>query len=624
MGNRMQKIVLAIALVCCAVFATQTARAQAIPVSMEHTEVYDFIDELITDGYIVHQTAVRPYTRTQIANMLLEASRRCGLQQLPRPVLGEGAGGGESDSTAIPPIKPLNARQRKALNYYLDVFALERDTMVCRYVQYTDHQTFSLSLANPQFSYMSKKKMFKFTLEPILGMDIYGAKKGAILKRWYGAELRMDIARHLSIWGSLRDISWNGTSLLSDNYYANDDAKIDGAKLTKPLFLNNLAGVQYKEAEYGGDFSDSRGGIALYSWWGRIALERENIRWGDSYHCSNILSGRNPAVPMLSLQLTPCAWFQFDYFHAWLISNVLDSTNYYIEHISEGVDRKQYRPHNKFMAANMFTFTPVKYLSFSFGNSIVYAEPNVQALYFIPIAFFKSLDHLMTKGTATQNQNSQAFASISVRPWDHIQLYGSFFLDEFKLSRLKKSSAAKNPVSYLVGFNWSGWPLKGLSLRGEFMRSYIACYTQSVDVLDYTSNTYQMGHYMGDNAQTIHLEVAYRPIRGLRLALSYTNDTKYNAYSYLRRGIIEAISQKPFDKAIYRNDEIAFNGIYEVHPSMYLRLSLLYNNARAFDNLESEVDGEYLATAQEYLNTYAPVYFQGKNFTAQIGFSFGF
>ena len=139
----------------------------------------------------------------------------------------------------------LNARQRKALHYYLDVFALERDTMVSRYVQYTDHQTFSLSLANPQFSYMSRKKMFKFTLEPILGMDIYGAKKGAILKRWYGAELRMDIARHLSIWGSLRDISWNGTALLSDNYYANEYAKIDGAKLTKPLFLNNLAGVQY-------------------------------------------------------------------------------------------------------------------------------------------------------------------------------------------------------------------------------------------------------------------------------------------------------------------------------------------------------------------------------------------
>ena len=71
----MRKIVWAIGLVCCAVFATQTVRAQAVPVSMEYTEVYDFIDELITDGYIVRQTAVRPYTRTQIANMLLEASR---------------------------------------------------------------------------------------------------------------------------------------------------------------------------------------------------------------------------------------------------------------------------------------------------------------------------------------------------------------------------------------------------------------------------------------------------------------------------------------------------------------------------------------------------------------------
>lgn len=160
---------------------------------------------------------------------------------------------------------------------------------------------------------------------------------------------------------------------------------------------------------------------------------------------------------MLSLQLTPCKWFQFDYFHAWLVSNTLDSTRYYVENTTTGDVQKHYRPANKFMAANMFTFTPVKYISFSFGNSIVYAESNVQAAYFIPVAFYKSLDHLLTKGVATENQNSQAFASISVRPWNYIQLYGSFYLDEFKLSRLKKSNAENNPISYLVGFNWTGW-----------------------------------------------------------------------------------------------------------------------------------------------------------------------
>ncbi len=587
-------------------FVCRNIQAQAIPVPMQYTEVYDYLDELITDGVITHQTAVRPYTRKQVADMLVEAQ--------------------QADSL-------LNKRQKKDLAFYLNVFALERDTISNNFVQYTDRRTFNLSLANPQFSYLTKNKLFKMSVEPILGMDLYGSKKGLIIKRWWGADLKMDIAHHVSIWGSLRDISYNGTAALSDKYFANNDAKIDGAQITKHGYLNNIAGVQYKEANYGGDFSDSKGGISLYSWWGSIALQRENIRWGDSYHCSNILSGRNPAVPMLSLQLTPCHWFQFDYFHAWLVSNVLDSTNYYVENTTTGGTYKHYRPANKFMAANMFTFTPIKYVSFSFGNSIVYAERNVQAAYFIPIAFYKSLDHLLTKGLKNvENQNSQLFGSLSVRPWDHIQLYTSIYVDEFKLSRLKKSNPENNLVSYLVGFNWSGWPLKGLSLKGEFMRSYIACYTHSINVLTWTSNGYNMGHYMGDNAQSIYVELAYRPIRGMRLKLSYTNDTKYNSYAYLRGGgkeggISQTIAQKPFDKAIYRNDEVALDGIYEVHPNMYLRVNLTYNNARGYDNLEQTIvseDAGEKCTAQYYLNKFCPVYYQGRNFTAMVGFSFGF
>ncbi len=586
-------------------FVCQPTRAQAIPVPMQYTEVYDYIDELMTDGVITRQTAVRPYTRKQVADMLVEAQ--------------------QADSI-------LNRRQKKDLAFYLNVFALERDTISTNFVQYTDRRTFNLSLANPQFSYLTKNKLFKMSIEPILGMDLYGSKKGLIIKRWWGADLKMDIAHHVSIWGSLRDISYNGTAALSDKYFANDYAKIDGAKITKPGYLNNLAGVQYKEANYGGDFSDSKGGISLYSWWGSIALQRENIRWGDSYHCSNILSGRNPAVPMLSLQLTPCRWFQFDYFHAWLVSNVLDSTNYYVENTTTGGTYKHYRPANKFMAANMFTFTPIKYVSFSFGNSIVYAERNVQAAYFIPFAFYKSLDHLLTKGLSVENQNSQLFGSLSVRPWDHIQLYTSIYFDEFKLARLKKSNPENNLVSYLVGFNWSGWPLTGLSLKGEFMRSYIACYTHSINVLTWTSNGYNMGHYMGDNAQSIYVELAYRPIRGMRLKLTYTNDTKFNSYAYLRRGgkdggISQTIAQKPFDKAIYRNDEVALDGIYEVHPNMYLRVNLTYNNARGYDNLEQTIvseDAGEKCTAQYYLNKFCPVYYQGHNFTAVVGFSFGF
>jgi hypothetical protein len=305
---------------------------------------------------------------------------------------------------------------------------------------------------------------------------------------------------------------------------------------------------------------------------------------------------------------------------------VLDSTYYYLENTAgSDVALKNYRPYNKFMAANMFTFTPIKHVSLSFGNSVIYAEKTIQAAYLIPIAFYKSLDHLMTKGVRTQNQNSQVFASLSVRPIDHLQLYGSFFLDEVKFARFKKSNPQNNPISYLVGFNWSGWPIKGLSIKGEFMRSYIACYTHSIDVLDWSSNSYNMGHYMGDNAQSIYAELAYRPFRGALIKLSYTNDKKYNSYAYLRDNIGPTISKKPFDHCIYSNDELRLDGIYEVHPNMFMTVSLGYNNAQGFDNIKANaLPSEDLGNAQYYLDKFSPLFYQGKNFTASVGFSFGF
>ncbi len=562
--------------------------AQRIPQMIEYTEVYDFLEELTTDGVIQTNAAVKPYTRDYIAARLMEAQAKDSL---------------------------LNKRQKEDLQFYLQDFALECDTLPTYYSYGHKHVTqwktavSNLNLADPSLHILTKDKIFKMRVRPILGMDLSYNKKGLLTHRVYGAEIQMDIAKHVSIWGSIRDNSWDGTRL-KESYFPTIYDQISGARVTKPQYLNNLAGVQYKESNYGGDFSDSRGGISLYAWWGSISVQRERVTWGDAQHCSNILSAHNPAVPMVTLQLTPCKWFQFDYFHAWLVSNVIDSTYWYNEQQTATSTQREYRPANKFMAANMFTFMPCKYIQFGFGNSIVYAERNVQAAYFIPIAFYKSLDHLLTKGLHTENQNSQAFATITVRPTDHLRLYGSFFLDEFKLARLKKDNPQKNPVSYLVGFNWSGWPVKGLALRGEFMRSYIATYVHSIAVLDFTSNSYQMGHYMGANAQSIWLQLSYRPTRSLRLTLDYTCDTKYTAYDYIRGDIKNIISQEPFKNTIWRNDEIKFRAVYEVFNNCYAHVDASYNHARA---------GE-----QADLDQYSPVYLQGKNLTFSCGLSFGF
>lgn len=613
--------------------------AQNIPQPLEYTEVYDFLDELAGEGVISINSAIKPYSRQLIASLLIEAQQHDSL---------------------------LNRRQREDIAFYLQDYALELDTIpdyrlwghknVCQWNHLKKGEQkcdFNLSLVEPSLHIITPKKNFKFMLKPILGMELYASKKGLITKRWYGAELQMDIAHHVSLWGSLRDNSWKGTGLLKDAYFPTETDKMNGARLSQPGYLINMPGVQYKEANYGGDFSDSRGGISAYAWWGSIGVQRERIQWGDAYHASTILSAHNPAVPMLTMQLTPCRWFQFDYMHAWLVSNVLDSLDYYTERDGEGTEKLNYRPRPKYMAANMFTFKPIKQFAFSFGNSIVYAERSPQAAYFIPVAFYKSLDHLLTKGVASENQNSQVFGTITIRPVDHLHLYTSVYVDEFKLARLKKSNPQHNPVSWLVGFNWTGWPVKGLALRGEFMRANIATYTHSIAPLTYASNSYNMGHYMGDNAQSAFVELSYRPVRGLSLKLNYTCDTKYNAFDYIRGnqsdkvsgrdeygnyGIARIIAQKPFNERIWQNDQVGFLATYELFNNCYARVHVLYNYARAYapsseraygEDRGWKEDGTSLNLAGEALQTYyeqkfAPVYFQGKNLTVMCALSFSF
>jgi hypothetical protein len=119
--------------------------------------------------------------------------------------------------------------------------------------------------------------------------------------------------------------------------------------------------------------------------------------------------------------------------------------------------------------------------------------------------------------------------------------------------------------------------------------------------------------------------LAYRPFRGALIKLSYTNDKKYNSYAYLRDNIGPTISEKPFDHCIYSNDELRLDGIYEVHPNMFMTVSLGYNNAQGFDNIKANaLPSEDLGDAQYYLDKFSPLFYQGKNFTASVGFSFGF
>ena len=196
-----------------AILLVGTLSAQKIPEALEYTQIYDYLDELATDGVIHINSALKPFNRNTIAALLREAQQKDSL---------------------------LNQRQRDDLVFYMQDFALELDTMPDyrlygfeNKAQWTDRRTFNLSLVEPAFHYRTDNSKFKMMLKPILGMDIYASKKGVITKRWYGAEIQMDIVNHVSVWGSLRDNSWSGPLIVDAQY------------------LNNMPGSQFTVVKTG-------------------------------------------------------------------------------------------------------------------------------------------------------------------------------------------------------------------------------------------------------------------------------------------------------------------------------------------------------------------------------------
>ena len=571
----MRKIIL---LLFCT-FAISNIFSQDIPEHISYTRIYDYLDELASEGVIELNSTVKPYSRQFIAEKLLQAQTQNTL---------------------------LNKRQNDDLNFFLNEFALEQNILPETKLNLVNKETSTLAFIQPAFHY--KDSIFRARITPIIGMTVTRNANGNITKRWYGAEFQAMMGKHLSVYGSLRDIS------------------IQGQLLARPGYLNDFPGYEYKESSGGGDYSDSRAGIK-YAWnWGSVGLVKDNIVWGDNYHGSNILSGRAPSFPMLTLHLKPTKWFEMQYIHGWLVSNVADSSHYYLENGTT----KWYRPANKFLAANIFTFTPVKHLNVSVGNSIVYAENNVQAAYLLPFAFYKSIDHSMTKGLGIENQNSQVFFNVSSRNIKHLHLFTSVYADEINFARFKPGSAEKNPISIKVGANLSNFPIQNLSVIGEFTHTNIINYKHSIPVLTWASNSYNLGCYLGDNSQEMYLALRYKPIRGLDLNLSFMDAKHGNEYEYLRRNanradaISKIISQPSLGDITWSNKTIGFNAQYEVFSNAYALINVTYSDIRGYDLTSTPIDGEIRKTAQGYLDMFTPAYLQGKNTTITVGFSIGF
>ena len=412
-------------------------------------------------------------------------------------------------------------------------------------------------------------------MNPILGGEIFNNSSGNATYWRNGIEARGYIQK------------WGFYASLRDNH--------ENPLLGKPEYLTKREGGHIKGST---DWSDMQGGVT-YAWkWGNAGLVKDKLQWGSNYNGANIFAGNNPSFTQIKLQITPVKWFSFNYFHGWLNSQVVDSADSYWVTNSYGTDYREVY-HKKFIAANMFTFTPFKNLNISAGNSIIYNDNAANPAYLIPIFFYKSVDHSQTSGI--DNMNSQMFFDISSRQIRKLHLYATLFIDELSVSRITMDDEW-NFVSWKAGFRLTDLPVKNLSFTTEFTYTYPLTFQHYVPTLTFETASYNLGHYMKDNSREWYLALNYRPLRTLDINLWFIDAIRGPDYTALGT---DRVGNPPLASVEWQNTSFGIRASYQLINDLYTWASFA----------ASDISGK---------KEWSPEYFYGKKNTINFGVTFGF
>jgi hypothetical protein len=547
-------------------FLNMESYAQATFYHIRNEAVYEFLDEMANEQIIRLNTTIKPYSHKTIISKLEEADTNRYM---------------------------LSKRQEAQLDFYKRQFVLYSDTAANPYSGdwvniFNDSSKSSTSLQ--QLSYSYKDSLNAVRIKPIWGVRHYSNENGFLRHYWGGLKATAHLGNNLGIYASWRDN--NMTSVMA-----------------RPGNLVRYEGGNYKGNEYGGgDYSEMRGGIT-YSWKnGYIGIVKDHLEWGDNYHGANIFSGRAPSFTMLKLHLNPVKWFELNYFHGWLVSEVIDSSRTYIT--SKGDERKVFR--DKYIAANMFTVIPWQGVNFSFGNSIVYSDMDVHPAYLLPFMFYKSIDH--TLNHAIDNQNSQIYFNISIRKLKHFHIYGSLFIDEFSIDRVGDPDV-HNFWSEKAGLKISNLPVDNIGLTFEYTKTSPITFKHRLPANTFATNKYNLGHYLIDDAADLYMAITYKPLANLKILAAYNHAIKGHDYVY--EFVKPFVDSYNFVEDIsWEKNAISLSARYQYFSEMFVFAEYRYQDIETY-----KVDGK---SANHYMNLYTPEIFHGLTHTVTLGFNIGF
>jgi hypothetical protein len=312
-----------------------------------------------------------------------------------------------------------------------------------------------------------------------------------------------------------------------------------------------------------------------------------------------VLSRKAPSFPFIRLDIKPVDWLRFNYIHAWLASDVIDSNAIYTSLIpGKEFDRIRYR--EKFLASHTIIITPLTGLDIALGESIIYSD-KLEISYLIPIMFFRLADHYLSRANNNAGDNSQFFMGISSR--NHLKnthLYGTLFIDEISTEAFGNPQKERNQFGFTLGGSVVDLPVNNLTLTAEYTKIYPFVYDHYIPTLTYESASYVLGHWMGQNADLVYGSLNYRILRSLQGTIWA---------EYIRKGgqgnPIDQYTQPQPPFLFGLNSRYTYAGLeikYEITHDFYVRGRFDYNKT----NSEQENGG---TVKKNYNDFYFALYY---------------
>lgn len=502
-------------------------RAQDIPAS-SNNGIYTFVDRMSLSHAIPWNDLIKPVTRNQIRMALLAL-----------------------DSQKI---NLTAAADRAELSFYLREFSPQQPGPEETYRRPGGLQFFKKDNWGRWRLFFANDSSASIYVDAIIGGNTNRVGKEGMTEKNIGINLRGSLGAKIGYLFYFNDISLYGNGVKDLQPFSSDKKYVNIGDTSNYLSKN---------------YNDVRFAISYTFKKGNISVGQDRFSWGYGTNAQIVLSQNAPAYPYIKLQVKPFKWLRFDYMHAWLQSNLLDSSrSFSFNNTTFGGRRQYYIP--KFYAFHSITYLPKNGVEISVGESIVY-DSRLNMGYLIPVSYFKSFDNTSNNQNLLAGANGQLFAGFSVRRLiPTTQLYGQIFIDEIRLSTAM-SGNNRNQLGYQLGIKKTGFFGLARVVSGmEYTRNRPFVYANLNPAQDFTHHHQSMGDWIGNNADRFLLFLQWTPLERLYATIGL---------EYIRKGAAGSVDdqylanpQPPFMfSPLFKQKSISFEMNYHLLQNFKMR-----------------------------------------------------